>query len=105
MVILMLHNRYRQRGGEERSVTEQAALLRDRGHRVEVLERSSETLSGPGGRTRAAHALLRGGESEQEVADLVRRLGVQVVHAHNLHPLFGSRALAAARKAGARTVL
>jgi glycosyltransferase involved in cell wall biosynthesis len=28
-----------------------------------------------------------------------------VVHAHNLHPLFGWRALAAARKAGARTVL
>jgi glycosyltransferase involved in cell wall biosynthesis len=105
MVILLLHNRYRQRGGEERSVTEQAALLRDRGHRVEVLERSSETLSGSAGRTRAAHALLRGGESEQEVADLVRRLGVEVVHAHNLHPLFGSRALAAARKAGARTVL
>ena len=28
-----------------------------------------------------------------------------VVHAHNLHPLFGWRALAAARAAGARTVL
>jgi len=105
MVILMLHNRYRQRGGEERSVTEQAALLRGRGHRVEVLERSSERLNGFGGQTRAARALLRGGESEQEVAELVRRLGVEVVHAHNLHPLFGWRALHAARAAGAHTVL
>jgi glycosyltransferase involved in cell wall biosynthesis len=105
MVILLLHNRYRERGGEERAVAEQASLLRDRGHRVELLERSSETLSGPGGRARAARALLRGGESEQEVAALVRRLGVEVVHAHNLHPLFGPRALHAARAAGARTVL
>ncbi len=105
MVILILHNRYRQRGGEERSVTEQAALLRERGHRVEVLERSSEGLDGLGGQARAARALLRGGESEQEVAELVRRLGVEVVHAHNLHPLFGWRALHAARAAGAHTVL
>lgn len=105
MVILLLHNRYRQRGGEERSVAEQAALLRDHGHRVEVLERSSEPLDSPRGRARAAHALLRGGQDEQEVAELVRRLGVDVVHAHNLHPLFGSRALQAARAAGARTVL
>jgi glycosyltransferase involved in cell wall biosynthesis len=35
----------------------------------------------------------------------VRRRGVRVVHAHNLHPSFGWRALAAAREAGARTVL
>jgi glycosyltransferase involved in cell wall biosynthesis len=105
MVILLLHNRYRERGGEERSVAEQAALLRDRGHHVEVLERSSEALSGADGRVRAARALLRGGESERDVAALVRRLGVEVVHAHNLHPLFGPRALQAARAAGARTVL
>ncbi len=105
MVILLLHNRYRERGGEERAVAEQAALLRDRGHRVEVLERSSEGLIGPAGHARAARALLRGGESEQDVAALVRRLGVEVVHAHNLHPLFGPRALQAARAAGARTVL
>jgi len=105
MVILLLHNRYRQRGGEERSVAEQAALLREHGHRVEVLERSSAALDGPGGRARAARALLRGGEGEQEVGALVRRLGVEVVHAHNLHPLFGFRALQAARAAGARTVL
>jgi glycosyltransferase involved in cell wall biosynthesis len=35
----------------------------------------------------------------------VRRLGAQVVHAHNIHPTLGWRALAAARAAGARTLL
>lgn len=105
MVILLLHNRYRERGGEERAVAEQAALLRERGHHVEVLERSSDALAGPAGRARAASALLRGGEPAQEVGAIVRRLGVEIVHAHNLHPLLGARALQAARAAGARTVL
>ena len=40
-----------------------------------------------------------------EVADAVRRTGARIVHAHNLNPSLGWRALAAAREAGARTVL
>jgi glycosyltransferase involved in cell wall biosynthesis len=39
------------------------------------------------------------------VAAATRRLAADVVHVHNIHPLFGWRALAAARAAGARTVL
>lgn len=105
MVILLLHNRYRQAGGEERAVAEQAALLREHGHRVEVLERSSDELGGRRGQVRAAGALLRGGVGERHVGALVRELGAEIVHAHNLHPLFGARALIQARAAGARTVL
>ena len=99
--ILLLHNRYRAAGGEERAVGDLAALLRRRGHEVEVLERSSQGL----GRAAAARGLLAGGLDPDEVADVVRRRGARVVHAHNIHPLFGWRALAAARAAGARTVL
>lgn len=103
--VLLLHNRYRGRGGEERALLEQANLLRARGHRVELLERSSEELVGASGRARAARALLAGGEPGQEVAAAVRDTGAAVVHAHNLHPLLGARALEQARGAGARTVL
>jgi glycosyltransferase involved in cell wall biosynthesis len=66
-----------------------------------VLERSSEQL----GHLPAARALVFGGIDSQQVADVVRRLRADVVHAHNLHPLFGWKALAAASAAGARTVL
>lgn len=100
-MILILHNRYRAAGGEERAVADLAALLARRGHEVEVLERSSQGL----GPARAAFALLAGGLEPAEIGSLVRRRGVRVVHAHNLHPLFGWRALAAARAAGARTLL
>lgn len=40
-----------------------------------------------------------------EVGNAVQRMRADVVHAHNLHPLFGWRSLAAARAAGARTVM
>lgn len=101
MRVLLLHNRYRALGGEERAVGDIAELLSRRGHTVEVLERSSSDAS----RARAGAALLRGGLDPAEVSSAVRRLRAEVLHAHNLHPLFGWRALAAAREAGARTVL
>jgi glycosyltransferase involved in cell wall biosynthesis len=48
--------------------------------------------------------MLAGGLDPQEVDAAVRDLGADVVHVHNVHPLFGWRALAAARARGARTV-
>src|SRR5437764_1783262 len=111
MRVLLLHNRYRALGGEERTVADIVALLRSRGHEVLLLERSSEELEQARvrgarvGRLRAAQALIRGGLDEQEVGDAVRRMRADVVHVHNIHPLFGWRALAAARAAGSATVL
>lgn len=101
MRVLLLHNRYRAEGGEERAVREQHELLRRRGHDVVLLERSSASLP----RGRAAAALLSGGIDPAAVAAAARSLRAEIVHAHNLHPLFGWRALAAAREAGARTVM
>jgi glycosyltransferase involved in cell wall biosynthesis len=101
-MILFLHNRYRTTGGEERVVDELLALVRDRmGEPAELLERDSSEL----GRARAAAGLLRGGLGARDVAKAVRLTGARVVHAHNLNPLFGWRALAAARAEGARVVL
>jgi glycosyltransferase involved in cell wall biosynthesis len=101
-LILFLHNRYRNAGGEERVVEDLMWLVRERLHEdAFLLERSSEVL----GRTRAAVGLLSGGLRPQEVAAAVRRTKARVVHAHNVHPELGWRSLAAARSAGARVVM
>lgn len=101
-MILFLHNRYRTVGGEERVVEDLRWLIAARmGEEVELLERDSAAL----GRSRAAAALLRGGLEPEDVAAAVRRTGARIVHAHNLNPALGWRALAAARAAGARVVL
>jgi glycosyltransferase involved in cell wall biosynthesis len=101
-VILFLHNRYRTTGGEERAVADLMWLVREHlGEDAELLERDSALI----GRGRAAASLLRGGLGPEEVAAAVRRTGARIVHAHNLHPQLGWRALAAARSAGARVVM
>jgi glycosyltransferase involved in cell wall biosynthesis len=101
-VILLLHNRYRTTGGEERAVADHLWLVRERlGEDAELLQRDSALL----GRGRAAAGMLSGGLSPDEVAAAVRRTRARIVHAHNVNPAFGWRALAAARAAGARVVL
>jgi glycosyltransferase involved in cell wall biosynthesis len=125
-MVLFLHNRYRTTGGEERVVEDLMWLVRAYlGEEAQLLARDSaavtptRTAAGQlargvvdtGGstqmaaRVRAAAGLLRGGSSPREVADAVRAGGARVVHAHNLNPTLGWRALAAARDAGARVVL
>ena len=66
-----------------------------------LLARDSATLSP----ARAAAGMLAGGLAPSEVAKAVRLSGARVVHAHNLNPSFGWRALAAAKAQGARVVL
>src|ERR687889_253885 len=101
-MILLLHNRYRLPGGEERAVADLQWLIREHlAEDAEVLERDSAAL----GSRRAAAGLLRGGLAPEDVAHAVRRTGARVLHAHNVNPSFGWRALAAAREAGARVAL
>ena len=101
-MILFLHNRYRTIGGEERVVDDLMWLVRERlGEDAELLERDSRLL----GRREAAAGMLRGGLDPDEVGRAVRRTRARIVHAHNVNPALGWRALAAARDAGARVVL
>jgi glycosyltransferase involved in cell wall biosynthesis len=101
MRVLVVHNRYRIEGGEERSVELQLRALRRAGVEHALLERDSAETS----RTGAALALLRGGRDERDVAAATRDLGAGLVHVHNMLPLVGPRGLRAAREAGARVVL
>jgi glycosyltransferase involved in cell wall biosynthesis len=89
-------------GGEERAVEDLAWLIRSElGEEAALLVRDSARM----GAARAAAGLLAGGLRPDAVARAVRESGARVVHAHNVHPAFGWRALAAARDAGARVVL
>src|ERR671911_435095 len=101
MAVLVVHNRYRLEGGEERSVQLQLDALRRAGIEHAVLERRSADVSPP----KAALALLNGGAHTDDVHAAVRELGADVAHVHNMLPLLGPKALQAARDAGAAVVL
>jgi glycosyltransferase involved in cell wall biosynthesis len=101
-VILFLHHRYRTQGGEESAVEELMWLVREKlGEEAQLLARDSTSV----GRVQAAHGMLRGGLSPGDVGKAVKLTGASIVHAHNLHPTWGWRALASAKAAGARIVL
>jgi glycosyltransferase involved in cell wall biosynthesis len=101
-VILFLHHRYRSAGGEERAVDNLRWLVREHlGEDTELLQRDSRTVPS----RVAAAGLLAGGLHPEAVERAVRRTGARIVHAHNLHPTFGWRSLAAAQRAGARVVM
>jgi glycosyltransferase involved in cell wall biosynthesis len=101
-MVLFLHNRYRTTGGEERVVAELVRVVREQlDEPAELLTRDSAQL----GRTGAVTGLLAGGLQPDDVARAVRLGHARVVHAHNLLPSLGWRALAAARGAGARVVV
>jgi len=101
MRVLLVHNRYRVAGGEERSVELQLRALARAGVDHALLERHSAEATRAG----AALALLRGGREEGDVVAAARELGADVAHVHNMLPLVGPRGLAAARATGARVVL
>lgn len=101
-MILFLHNRYRTTGGEERVVENLLWLISEHlGEDVCLLARDSAKT----GRARAAVGLLYGGMGADSVQAAVSEHGARVVHAHNLHPTLGWRALAAARAAGAKVIV
>jgi len=101
MRVLLLHNRYRTAGGEERSLELQAEALDHAGVEHAVFERRSADAGAAG----AATALLRGGSRPDAVGEAARGLRADVAHAHNMLPLIGPRGLQAARAAGAKVVL
>lgn len=101
-MIAFLHHRYRVPGGEEHAIARWRQVVEQQlGEATTLIERASDQI----GPAQAARGLLSGGLDPSEVAQAVQATGARVVHAHNLQPTYGWRALAAAKAAGARTVL
>ncbi len=86
MKILVAHNRYRYRGGEDTVVDAEVDLLRRNGHEVLVYLRDNEELS----RMKNHHAALQTLWSHKVVADvtaLSEKFRPELIHSHNTFPL------------------
>ena len=86
MKILVAHNRYRYRGGEDTVVDAEVDLLRRNGHEVLVYLRDNEELS----RMKNHHAALQTLWSHKAVADvtaLAEKFRPELIHSHNTFPL------------------
>ena len=86
MRILVAHNAYQQRGGEDEVVDAEVALLRRHGHEVRTLLRHNDELrSMP--RAVAAMQTFGSGRTRREVQAEIDSFRPTVVHIHNWFPL------------------
>jgi len=99
MKILMLHNRYLERGGEDESVEAEIALLRHHGHQVDFLELDNRLIQ--------TRSLLRTGvetvwsfPSYRLVRERIRQSRPDLVHIQNFFPLFSPAVHYAAKAEG-----
>ncbi len=106
MKVLILHNRYRQPGGEDQVVHAEAALLRERGTDVRLVEVDNGAPQGEG----LLHTIARAGgaswspSSHAFAARVCREFQPDVVHVHNFWMSLSPSVLAACRASGAATV-
>lgn len=101
--VLVVHNAYLHRGGEDTVVEAEAALLQSRGHAVAVWRRSNDEVAGRSALSLAGDTVwsLRTGE---ELAAQVASFRPDVIHAHNTFPLISPSLYWAAARAGVPVV-
>ena len=86
MKILVAHNAYQQRGGEDAVVESEVALLRAAGHEVREYRRHNDELAGMGA-ARAAADTLWSRRTASDLAALLAAWPADVLHVHNTFPL------------------
>jgi len=104
--VLIIHNRYRIPGGEDRVVEAEARLLRERGHEVLVHTRSNVELESEGfvGRTAAAWTAVWSRAGAREVLSLVRDFRPDVAHVHNVFHVISPAVYRALARSGVPVV-
>jgi glycosyltransferase involved in cell wall biosynthesis len=80
--VLVTHNRYQLRGGEDSVCESEVDLLRQHGHEVEMFERSNTELNG-GSKLSAAAEAIWSRDSGQAFRTALGRFRPDVVHVHN----------------------
>ncbi|RJG05770.1 glycosyltransferase family 1 protein [Noviherbaspirillum cavernae] len=86
MKILVAHNTYQHRGGEDAVVDAEIALLREHGHDVMVYRQHNDALNHMS-RAVAAVSTIWSSRAAGEVADVCKSFQPDVIHAHNTFPL------------------
>ncbi|NMM38852.1 MAG: glycosyltransferase family 4 protein [Glaciimonas sp.] len=86
MKILIAHNAYQLKGGEDRVVEAEAGLLKQYGHDVEIYRRHNDELNVMS-KTSAALSTVWSRKSADEVAHYCRVFQPDLIHVHNTFPL------------------
>jgi glycosyltransferase involved in cell wall biosynthesis len=99
MRILIVHNTYRQRGGEDSVVEAESKLLLSQGNAVEVYSRNNEEISSIPRLSLASQSFWSNCTTE-DIANLITTFKPEVIHVHNTFPLISPSIYWTASKVG-----
>jgi glycosyltransferase involved in cell wall biosynthesis len=104
--IMVVHNRYQQRAGEDAEVDAEIGNLADHGHEVQrfIVDNDSIRTAGLASKARLAVETVWSRRAARQLAEAVRRNRPAVVHIHNTFPLLSPAIYGALDKTGAAIV-
>lgn len=95
--ILLVHNFYRQAGGEDRVVEAEAEMLRKRGHTVVLYTDDNDRIAELG-KLKTAIQTVWSRHSYRRLSGIIREHRIDLCHFHNTFPLISPAAYYAARR-------
>jgi len=106
MKVLVVHNRYRQAGGEDEVFLRESELLRSVGHNVLEFTRHNSEIEGDGifSKARLTARTLWAWDSVARLRSLLRREKPDVAHFHNTFPLISPAAYSVCQEVGVPVV-
>jgi glycosyltransferase involved in cell wall biosynthesis len=106
MKIILVHNSYQQRGGEDVVFEQELELLRGHGHRVVVYSRSNSEIHGYSALRRLglAKQVIWASNTYDEMVRLIRQEKPELVHVHNTFLMISPSVYSACRDAGVPVV-
>ena len=102
--ILLLHNSYKQPGGEDTAFAAEAALLREAGYEVHSKIVSNDAIAGIASKARTFWTAPHDNARKAWMGQLLERTGAQIVHIHNFFPLLTPAVHQAAAERGVAVV-
>jgi glycosyltransferase involved in cell wall biosynthesis len=100
MKILLVHNYYQQRGGEDSVVANERALLEQSGHDVDLFSAHNKEISGLAAKWNSFKNVTYNEGIRQIFVERLERARPDVVHVHNTFPLISPSVYDACAEAG-----
>lgn len=98
MRILIIHNKYKQFGGEDVAVELESSILVKNKHDVEILYFDNFPIDGYGSRIGSAFRAIYNSSSARKVSKMIRQFKPDIIHIHNLFFIASPSVIYAAHK-------
>ncbi len=86
MKVLIVHNHYKERGGEDAVVLSESNLLRAHGVEVELCEQTNDSIVTLRSKLAAAISVVYSSQGFSRVQEAIERFEPDVIHVHNWFP-------------------